>query len=83
MHLLSDEEKKRFGVVNLESIGRQKPVYCDGYFLGYGKQYNLLFPSGSSDLEVDGSKYKIFVSPFTSNNQIYDIRDSFLLDLRK
>jgi hypothetical protein len=83
MHLLSDEEKKRFGVVNLDSIGRQKPVFCDGYFLGYGRQYNLLFPSGASDLEVDGKKFRIFVSPFTTNNQIYDIRDSYLLDLKK
>jgi hypothetical protein len=83
LHLLSDEEKKLFGVVNLDSIGRQKPVFCENYFLGYGRQYNLLFPSGASDLEVDGIKYKIFVSPFTMNNQIYDTRESYLLDLKK
>lgn len=83
LHLLSDEEKKLFGVVNLDSIGRQKPVFCENYFLGYGRQFNLLFPSGASDLEVDGIKYKIFVSPFTMNNQIYDTRESYLLDLKK
>ena len=83
MHLLNDEEKKYFGVVNLDSIGKQKAVFCEGYFLGYGKQRNLLLPSGSSDFEVAGYKYKIFVSPFTVTDQIYDVRDSYLLDLKK
>ncbi|MCL1833878.1 MAG: hypothetical protein FWG49_05180, partial [Leptospirales bacterium] len=83
MHLLNDEEKKYFGVVNLDSIGRQKAVFCDGYFLGYGRQYNLLFPSGSSNLDVAGYRYKIFVSPFTINDSVFDVRDSYLLDLKK
>jgi hypothetical protein len=83
MHLLTDEEKKYFGVVNLDSIGRQKAVFCEEYFLGYGRQRNLLLPSGSSNINVAGFKYKIFVSPFTVNDQIYDVRDSYLLDLKK
>lgn len=83
LHLLNDEEKKYFGIVNLDSIGRQKPVFCEGYFLGYGRQHNLLFPSGSANLDVAGFKYKIFVSPFTINDNVYDVRDSYLLDLKK
>lgn len=83
MNLLNDEERKRIGVVNLESLDTQQKVYCENYYIGEGRQYDLVYPVGASVLSIGDDLFKVYVSPFIVNSKVYNINESYLLDIKK
>jgi hypothetical protein len=83
LSVISSEERKQVGIVQLDLLDKFQPVYCENYYLGDGKQYGLVFPSGSSNLLISNEKYKIFISPFTLNNKTYKLSEAYILDMKK
>ncbi|MCP4133333.1 MAG: hypothetical protein GY754_20360 [bacterium] len=83
LKILNDYEQKQVGQIKLDSLNKYQSVFCENFYLGEGKQFNLIFPAGTADLSISDERYKIFISPFSVSNKVFNLEDSFLLDLKK
>jgi len=70
--LLSDQELKTVGMVTINTVMADSPVFFKDYFLGKGTQQNILLPFGTNKVRIGSSEYLKFVLPFAFSKYMGD-----------
>ncbi|MBN1699682.1 MAG: hypothetical protein JW881_19355 [Spirochaetales bacterium] len=78
LSILSEKEKLQVGLAEIPVGNGNNQVYCNDYYLGTESQDNLLLPFGENNIRIGNGLYKMFVLPYTKNNQYWSMDDSII-----
>ncbi len=78
---LDIKERDKVGPATILIKKADQAVFCNGFYMGAGDIGDLLLPVGDSNLRISNNLYKLFVFPYTKNEQFWDITDAIISDL--
>jgi hypothetical protein len=81
--ILDAKEREKVGSASILVKKTNTNIFCNNYYLGMNDQTDMLLPFGENDIRIDEKMYKMFVLPYSKNEQYWEIDDSIISQILK